>query len=239
MTRITIISKIRFLAGVAPVILLIVSPLLASAVIQLGNVPYDIRDEQVAAIKDAEGLDAALFKMEWGRLQPDGTQIVLDQQRRFANYLESAVHVATTPEQRDRINAIVEAAQPRLDAFRHADPHDEEMNKKMRDLHMLVNDLESADDAALDQYADDVSRHAREMAALIIVAGILIPMTCFGILWWMSRGVRSDLRAMREELQSLEDNPAVKESSIARVVEKIDASLARQGFPKPNPMLAE
>jgi hypothetical protein len=239
MTRITIVSKIRFLAGIAPVILLIVSPLLALAFIQFGNIPYDIRDDQVASIKYAEGLDAALYKMEWGRMQPDGPQIIMDQQRRFADYLDSAVHHVATAEQRDRIAAIAQAAKPRLDEFRHADPNDVVMNAKMRDLHMMVNDLESADDVALDQYADDVNRRARELVAIVIVAGLLIPMTCFALLWWMTRGVHADLRAMREELQSLEDNPAAKEASIARVLEKIDEGLTRQGFPKPNPMLAE
>src|SRR5579862_196596 len=81
MTNVTVITKIRFLAGLAAIILLIASPLLALGFLGYGNIPADIKDEQLAAIKYAEGLDAALYKMEWGRFQPDGTQIVVDQQR--------------------------------------------------------------------------------------------------------------------------------------------------------------
>ncbi len=49
MANVTVVSKIRFLAGIAPVILLIVSPLLALALLEFGNIPSDIRDEQLAA----------------------------------------------------------------------------------------------------------------------------------------------------------------------------------------------
>ena len=82
--------------GLAPLVLLIASPLLALAFIQYGNIPADIKDEQVSAIKYADGLDAALYKMEWGRFQPDGVQIIVDQQRRFADY-STQRHIIFTP----------------------------------------------------------------------------------------------------------------------------------------------
>jgi len=239
MANVTVVSKIRFLAGIAPVILLFASPLLALAFIQFGNIPSEIRDEHVAGIKYAQGLDAALYKMEWGRMQPDGVQIIVDQQRRFADYLDSAVHHVYTDEQRDKIGAIAQAAKVRLDEFRHADPHDEVMNAKMRDLHVMVNDLESADDAALDQYADAANRRARQLIAIVMVTGVLIPMACLALLWRLTQSVRTDLRAMRAELETVAEDPAAKEASIARVIEAIDQALTRQGFPKPNPMLAE
>ena len=90
-------------------------------------------------MKYAQGMDAALYKMEWGRLQPESAQIIVDQQRRFADYLDSSVHHVYTDEQRDKIGAIAQAAKVRLDDFRHSDPHDEVMNAKMRDLHIMVN----------------------------------------------------------------------------------------------------
>ncbi len=239
MANITVVSKIRFLAGIAPVILLIASPLLALTLIQFGDIAADIRDENVAAIKYAQGMDAALYKMEWGRMQPDGAQIIVDQQRRFADYLDSAVHHVYTDEQRDKIAAIAQAAKPRLDEFRHADPHDEVMNAKIRDLHVLVSDLESADDAALDRYVDAASGRAHQLVAIVVVAGILIPLTCFALLWRQTQSVRVDLRSMRTELETIAENSAAKEASIAHVIEAIDHALTRQGFPKPNPMLAE
>jgi hypothetical protein len=239
MANVTVVSKIRLLAGIAPVILLIASPLLALAFLQFGDIPADIRDENVAAIKYAQGMDAALYKMEWGRIQPDGAQIIVDQQRRFADFLDSSVHHVYTDEQRDKIAAIAQAAKPRLDEFRHADPHDDVMNAKIRDLHTMVSDLESADDAALDRYADTASRRAHQMAALAIVAGILIPIPCFALLWRLTQGVRTGMRTMRNELEAIAENPAARESSMARVIEAIDQALSSQGFPKPNPMLAE
>ncbi len=239
MANITVVSKIRFLAGIAPVILLIASPLLALAFLQFGDIPADIRDENVASIKYAQGMDAALYKMEWGRMQPDSAQIIVNQQRRFADYLDSAVHHVYTDEQRDKIAAIAQAAKPRLDEFRHADPHDEVVNAKIRDLHLLVSDLESADDAALDRYVDAASRRARQLVAIVIVAGILIPLTCFALLWRLTQGVRADLRSMRTALETIAEDPAAREITIAHVVEAIDQALTRQGFPKPNPMLAE
>jgi hypothetical protein len=239
MANVTVVSKIRLFAGVAPVILLIASPLLALAFVQFGNIPADIKDDQVASIKYAEGLDAALYKMEWGREQPDSVQIIVDQQRRFADYLDSAVHHVYTDEQRDKIGALAQQAKITLDAFRRADPHDEVMNAKMRDLHAMVSDLESADEAGLDQYADAVSSRAHQLVAVVIVTGVVIPMICFALIWRLTQNTRADLRAMRAELESVRENPAPMEPSMAHAIERIDQALERQGFLKPNPMLAE
>jgi hypothetical protein len=239
MANVTVVSKIRFLAGIAPVILLIVSPLLALALVAFGNIPADIKDEQLAATKYAEGLDAALYKMEWGRTQPDGVQIIVDQQRRFADYLDSAVHHVYTAEQHDRLGALVQAAKPTLDAFRHADPHDEVMNARMRDLHTAVTELENADEAALDQFSDAAKSRARQLLAIVIIAGVLVPMVCFALLWRLTQSTRADLRTIRTEFESVAENPVAKEPSIAHAIEAIDQALTRLGFPKPNPMLAD
>ncbi len=239
MANVTVVSKIRFLAGLAPVVLLIVSPILALAFLEFGNIPSSIKEEQLAAIKDAEGLDAALYKMEWGRTQPDGVQIVVDQQRRFADYLDSASGHLYTAEQRAKLEALAQAAKPTLDAFRHADPHDEVMAAKMRDLHAMVTEVENADDVALDEYSDAARTRARQLIALVIVTGVLLPMICFALLWGLTKSARADLRAIRTELESVAENPAAKEASIARSLEAIDQALTRLGFPKPNPMLAE
>lgn len=239
MANITVVSKIRLLAGIAPAILLIASPVLALALIAFGNIPSDIRDDQLAAFKYAQGLDSALYKMEWGRTQPDGAQIVLDQQRRFADVLDSASEHIDTAEQRDRLAALAQAAKPTLDAFRHADPHDETENARMRDLHAMVTELENADETAIDQSADTARTRARQFAALAIIAGVAVPIGCFAILWRIIQGVRTELRSMRTELEGISDNPSAKEPSLARSISAIDAALERLGFPKPNPMLAD
>ena len=239
MANLTVISKIRFFAGIAPVVLLAASPVLALAFLQFGNIPTDIKDDQVASIKYAEGMDAALYKMEWGRAQPDSAQIIVDQQRRFADYLDSAVHHVYTDEQRDKIGALAREAKLTLDAFRHADPRDDVINAKMRDLHAMVSDLESADEASLEQYADAARSRARQLAAVVIVTGILIPMLCFAVLWWLTQAVRIDFRAIRDELENVKESPAATDPSIASAIDTIDEALTREGFLKPNPMLAE
>jgi len=239
MANVTVVSKIRFLAGVVLVVLLIASPILALALLEFGNIPSSIKDEHLAAIKYAEELDAALYKMEWGRYQPDGVQIVVDQQRRFADFLDSASGHIYTAEQRAKLDALAQAAKPTLDAFRHADPHDEVMAAKMRDLHTMVTEVENSDDVALEQYSDAARTRARQLIALVIVAGVVVPVICFALLWGLSKSVRADLRAMRTELESVADNPLAKQPSIARVLEAFDQALTRLGFPKPNPMLAE
>jgi hypothetical protein len=239
MANVTVVSKIRFLAGLVLVILLIASPILALAFLEFGNIPSSIREDQLAALKYAEGLDAALYKMEWGRTQPDGVQIVVDQQRRFADYIDSASGHLYTAEQRAKLEALAQAAKPTLDAFRHADPHDEVMAAKMRDLHAMVTEVENADDVALEEYSDAAKTRARQLVALVIVAGVLLPMICFALLWGLTKSARADLRAIRAELEGVAENPIAKDASIARSLEGIDQALTRLGFPKPNPMLAE
>lgn len=239
MANVTVVSKIRFLAGLMLVVLLIASPILALALLEFGNIPSSIRDEQIAAIKYAEGIDAALYKMEWGRYQPDGVQIIVDQQRRFADYLDSASGHIYTAEQRAKLDALAQAAKPTLDAFRHADPHDEVMAAKMRDLHATVTEVENADDAALEEYSDAARARARQLIALVIIAGVVVPAICFALLLGLTKSLRGDLRAMRTEMETVAENPLAKEPSIARAFEALDRALTRLGFPKPNPMLAE
>ena len=239
MANITVVSKIRFLAALAPIVLLIASPLLALAFLEFGNIPSEIKEEQVAAFKYAEDADAALYKMEWGRYQPDGVQIIVDQQRRFADVLDSAAHHLYTDQQRAKLEALANAAKPTLDAFRHADPHDDVMIAKMRDLHTMVSDLENADDAALEEYSDAVKRRAHQLVAIVIVAGIAIPMTCFALIWQLTGGMRTELRAIRSEAENVADSPVATEPIIARMIEAIGQALTRMGFPKPDPMLAD
>jgi len=238
MANITVVSKIRFLAGLAPVILLVASPLMALAFLEFGNIPSNIKDEQVAAIKFAEAADAALYQMEWGRFQPDGVQIIVDQQRRFADVLDSAAHRIYTEQQRAKLETLANEAKPTLDAFRHADPHDDAMTAKMRDLHTMVSDLENADDAALEEYSEAVKTRVHELMAVAVVAGIIVPMICFALIWQLSADMRNELRAIRSELENVAESAAAKEP-IARMIETIDQGLTRMGFPKPNPMLAD
>ena len=125
------------LAAIAPLVLLIVCPLVSLAFSAFGNIPATIKENQLASINNANGMDAALFKMEWGRTQPEAAQIIVDQQRRFAYMLDSAARNSYTTDQREKLQTLAQAAKPTLDTFRHSDPRDEAENAKMRDLHMM------------------------------------------------------------------------------------------------------
>jgi len=239
MANVTIVSKIRLMAAIAPLVLLIVGPIASMAFSAFGNIPTTIKENQLAAINYANGLDAALYKMEWGRSQPEASQIILDQQRRFADMLDSAAHNMYTAEQREKLQTLADAAKPILDTFRHADPRDEVENAKMRDLHMMVTSLLSADEAALDQYSDLTINRAREFILLILIAGVLVPIGCYAVIWRFTETARTDLRAIRALLEKIADAPAVKDPAFATEIEAIDQALTRMGFPKPNPMLAE
>jgi hypothetical protein len=238
MSNITIVSKIRFLAGLAPVILLLVGPILALAFSAFGSIPSTMKENQLAALGYAQGLDAALYQMEWGRTQSDGSQIVMDQQRRFADLLDSATHHVYTAEQGEKLEALAQAAKPTLDAFRSADPHDEAENAKMRDLHTMVTALLNADEAAIDSLSDAANGSARRFAALVIIAGIVLPMACFAVIWRFTAAMRTDLRAIRTQIERLAESSGAKDPSIAPALEAIDQAVTRLGFPKPNPMLA-
>jgi hypothetical protein len=239
MANITIVSRIRLIAGIAPAVLLIVCPFASLAFSAFGNIPATIKENQLAAINYANGLDAALYKMEWGRTQPESAQIIVDQQRRFADMLDSAAHNIYTAEQREKLQTIADAAKPILDTFRHADPRDEVENAKMRDLHMMVTSLLNADEAALDQYSDLTIARAREFIVLILIAGVLLPIGCYAFVWRFTETVRADLRTMRKQLEKIEDQPGAKDLAGAPEIVTIDQALTRLGFPKPNPMLAE
>ena len=110
MANITIVSKIRLLAGIAPLVLLIVCPFVSLAFSAFGNIPATIKENQLASINYANGMDAALYKMEWGRTQPESAQIIVDQQRRFADMLDSAARNVYTAEQREKLQTLAQAA---------------------------------------------------------------------------------------------------------------------------------
>ncbi len=239
MERFTAVSKLRLLACIAPVVLLIVIPIVSLDFTHLGNLPADIHDHELAALRYAQGLDTALYKMEWGRSQPDAREIVTDQQRRFADLMDSEVHVVYTPEQHTKLKALADAAKPALDAFRTADPHDEAVNAKMRDLHVMVGDLINADDAALALFGQSVALQSRQYVVLVLIAGILLPMVCLAVIWRVAGTVGTDLRAIRTHLERIAERPQAQEPALASDLQAIDAALTQLGFPKPNPMLAE
>src|SRR5260370_16760678 len=89
-------------------------------------------------------MEHALYKMDWGRTQPESSQIVLDQQRGFITEIETArVHIGDRA-QAERIEKIANDAKPLFEAMRTAQPGDDTLEPRLRDLQGTVADLMSA-----------------------------------------------------------------------------------------------
>jgi membrane protein required for beta-lactamase induction len=235
MTRITILTKLRFIAALAPLLMLLVAPVLAMGFYVFGATPTILNENEFAAVRAASGMEVSLYKMDWGRTQPDGLQIVKDQQRRFASWVSTAHDHADTQAQVDALGRVANAANPIFDAMRKAQPGDDSFEPDLRKLQGLVSDLSNADDAALDEVAARVRSRANVMIGIVVIAGLLVPWTCFAILARMCGRTHDALRDIRARVESLTARAGVPNDDLRA----IDERLAELGFPKPNPMLAE
>src|SRR5260221_4256014 len=169
MNNLTIVTKLRFMAAIAPAILLITAVVIAAAMHAFGALPRDIHENEYAAARAAQGMETSLDKMDWGRTQPDASQIVIDQQRGFISEIEIARQHIGSREQAESIEKIANEARPLFDAMRTASPSDDSLEPKLRDLQGTVADLMSLDDAALIAVANSAESQARLMIAITIV----------------------------------------------------------------------
>jgi hypothetical protein len=235
MNNLTIVTKLRFMAALAPAILLLAAALIAGAFHLFGTAPREIYENEYAAARAAQGMENALYKMDWGRVQPEASQIVMDQQRGFISEIEIArLHIGTR-EQAERIEKIANDARPLFDALRAAAPGDDSLAPRLRDLEGTVADLMSLDDAALVAVADSAQSQARTMIAITIVGLVVVPWICFVVIARLSGGLYTELKEMRRRVNALAEHPATPSQD----AHALDESLSRLGFPKPNPMLAE
>lgn len=240
MNRITIITKLRFIAAIAPVILLIAAPILALGFYTYGALPAVLHENQYAALESARGMENALYKMDWGRTQPDGSQIVRDQQRGFVGWIDGARARASSQAQLDAIEKIAQAANPLFDSMRQAAPGDDSYEPRMRDLQGLVADLISADDAVMLTISDRARSRARVMIVLTLVAALIVPWLCFFAIVRMTAGEGAALREIRRGVENIADRAgSALPPELAKDLGAIDTRLAELGYPKPNPMLAE
>jgi hypothetical protein len=72
-----------------------------------------------------------------------------------------------------------------------------------------------------------------------VIATVLIPWICFALLFRTAGDTRAALREIRGRVESLAGRQEAVAEGVQRELREIDAALARLGFPKPNPMLAE
>ena len=235
MNNLTIVTRLRFIAAIAPAILLIAAAVIAGALHIFGSLPREIHENEYAAARAAAGMENALYKMDWGRTQPDASQIVMDQERGFISEIEIARQHIANREQAERIEKIANDARPLFDAMRTASPSDDSLEPKLRDLQGTVADLMSLDDAALIAVADSAESQARLMIAITIVALVAVPWICFVVIMRLSGNLYKELKEMRRRLDDLAEHAPTASDDIS----VLDQALTKLGFPKPNPMLAE
>jgi len=235
MNNLTITTKLRFVAAVAPVLLIVVAALIVGAFHFFGTMTRAIHDNQYAASRSAEGMETALYKMDWGRSQPDSSQIILDQQRGFIAEIETARAHMGSREQAERIEKIANDAKPLFEAMRTAQPGDDSLEPRLRDLQGAVADLMSVDDEMLLAAAANAESTARTMIAITIVGVVVIPWICFFVIARMTGRLYAELREIRRRFDALAERAQLPDDD-ARAVEE---ALTKLGFAKPNPMLAE
>ena len=235
MNNLTIVTRLRFIAAIAPAILLLAAAVIAGALHVFGTLPREIHENQYAAARAAAGMETALYKMDWGRTQPDASQIVIDQQRGFISEIEIARQHIASRDQAERIEKIANDARPLFDAIRTASPSDDSLEPKLRDLQGTVADLMSLDDAALIAVANSAESQARIMIAITIVALVAVPWICFVVIASLTSNLYKELKEMRRRLDDLAEHEPTSSDDI----NTLDEALTKLGFPKPNPMLAE
>jgi hypothetical protein len=231
MNNLTIVTRLRFIAALAPAILLIAAAVIAGALYVFGTLPREIHDNEYAAERAAQGMEAALYKMDWGRTQPDASQIVMDQQRGFISEIEIARQHIASREQAELIEKIANDALPLFDAS----PSDDSLEPKIRDLQGKVADLISLDDAAVIAVADRAESQARLMIAITILALVVVPWICFAVIARLSGNLYKELKEMRRRVDDLAEHAPTPSEDISA----LDEALTKLGFQKPNPMLAE
>ena len=234
MTRITIATKLRLVSAIAPLVLLIATPILAGGFYLFGLMPALLQENQYAVLRAADGLESALYKMDWGRTQPDGLEIIKGQERRFVGFVDSARSHASTRDQLDKIEQIAQTANPIFDQLRQASPGDDSVEPKLRNLQGLIADLNAANEGAMTEVVARAESRSHIFITITLVAGLLAPWAVFFLLYRQAGQVGGALHAIRSCFEKLPEGAG---HSIE--LEEIDEKLTELGFPKPNPMFAE
>jgi hypothetical protein len=234
MTRITIATKLRLVSAIAPLVLLIATPILAGGFYLFGLMPALLQENQYAVLRASDGLESALYKMDWGRTQPDGLEIIKGQERRFVGFVDSARSHASTRDQLDKIEQIAQTANPIFDQLRQASPGDDSVEPKLRNLQGLIADLNAANEGAMTEVIARAESRSHIFITILLVAGLLVPWAIFFLLYRQAGQVGGALHAIRSCFEKLPEGAG---QSIG--LKEIDEKLTELGFPKPNPMFAE
>lgn len=234
MTRITIATKLRLVSAIAPLVLLIATPILAGGFYLFGLMPALLQENQYAVLRASDGLESALYKMDWGRTQPDGLEIIKGQERRFVGFVDSARSHASTRDQLDKIEQIAQTANPIFDQLRQTSPGDDSVEPKLRNLQGLIADLNAANEGVMTEVIARAESRSHIFITVLLVAGLLVPWAVFFLLYRQAGQVAGALHAIRSYFEKLPEGAG---QSIG--LKEIDEKLTELGFPKPNPMFAE
>jgi hypothetical protein len=234
MARITIATKLRLVSALAPLVLLIATPILAGGFYLFGLMPALLQENQYALLRAADGLESALYKMDWGRTQPDGLEIIKGQERRFVGFVDSVRSHASTRDQLDKIEQIAQTANPIFDQLRQASPGDDSVEPRLRNLQGLIADLNAANDGAMAEVVARAESRSHIFITITLVAGLLVPWAVFVLQYRQAGQVGSELRAMRTCVDKLRETAGQSTD-----LKEIDEKLTELGFPQPNPMFAE
>ena len=235
MMRTSPIARLRLLALIAPIVLLIAAALLATGIYLMGQTIDFLQQQPLAALDAAHAMDTALYKMEWARSRADREQILFDQRRQFNQSLQTARDLALGNQQRVAVQQLIQQVDTALDALRTAAPDDDSAERAARHLHESITDLISADVATLSAQGDQLQQQAYRLIGLTLFAAVLVPWLCFAGIAMSSAKIRAGLRSLRQQLDSAQPRSIAPQSALSSIDETLDSL----GFPRPNPMLSD
>lgn len=101
----------------------------------------------------------------------------------------------------------------------------------MQQLHVMVANLLSADQAALASLSERTQSRAHDFAMLTVVIALLLPWICFAATIGTSGRMHTELHEIRRRLANLNRRPEARSESSQREIQAIDVALTRLGFP--------
>jgi len=237
----SVVMRLRIVAAAVPLVLIVAVPYLEVGLYTLGQSIEIARGRALAASDAAQGMEVALYRIQWGLGRSDGGQIVADQRRQFGYWLEVAPDRAESDEQRRLIASIGEQASALFGQMRPAagGGRDEATDRAILDLHAAISDLITADDTMLIRASERAQRQAGNLIVVALVAMVLIPWLAYAAIHRASGRLASGLRAIRQHLEKLTVRLADTALPADADLAAIDEALGKLGYRKPNPMLAE
>ena len=238
----SVVTKLRLVALILAVLLLIASALIVGGIYTLGQTVDILQARSLTARTAAQDMEVALYQIQWGLSRADGEQIVLDQRRQFEHAVAVAQDHVESDDQAALLQAITQQASVVFDRLKTAQQShggDEGFDHQMRELNGKVAELFSADEAVTNRYGQAAQQQARRMMATAAIAMIGVPWIGFVMISRLGGAIRIRLRTARQSLARLETRFSSVGLASDHDVRAIDTALAELGFPKPNPMLAD